>query len=193
MKNVITTRIARTVLVFSLLLSLCSLPGCMFYYKVQTVNKVTPHEMKRYDSLNKYFIIHQRDSAWHLSKPGFAEIGLSGELSALPENHRKFLTTKTKGGNRYIKNKNPYESCVLDEVHLYISDSLVPERYDSGRVLFASTGIMKTEIYKKAKGRTTVSWLAPVIGGTVLVGGVVAIIALETMFNSGLNLGLGGK
>ena len=155
------------------LLLLCSLQGCMFYYKVQAVSKVTQQEVKKYDSLNKYIIIHQKDKAWHLSQPLISDNTLYGKLSVLPENHYKFLTTKPKGGNRYVKNKKPYESCVLEEVHLYLSDSVVPEKYDSGNIKIAFSKIQKAEIYVKAKGRTTASWLVPAFVGSALGGGVI--------------------
>jgi hypothetical protein len=158
------------------LLLLGSLQGCMFYYKVQAVSKVTPQEVKKYDSLNKYIILHQRDKAWHLSQPLISDNTLYGELSVLPENRYKFLTTKPTGGNRYIRNKQPSESYVLEEVHLYISDSVIPEKYDSGNINIAFAKIQNAEVYVKAKGRTNASWLVPAIGGSVIGGGIVAVI-----------------
>ncbi len=166
--------------IFSIVVALIFLgllQGCKYYYKVQTVKSVTPQEVKQYGSLNKYIIIHQRDKAWHFSKPLISDSTLYGELSVLPENRYKFLTTKPKGGNRYIKNRHPNESYVLEEVHLYVSDSVIPKAYDSGYVKIAFSKIQNAEVYVKAKGRTTASWLIPAIGVPVLVGGVVGIIA----------------
>ncbi|MEI7982087.1 MAG: hypothetical protein WCI71_10570 [Bacteroidota bacterium] len=153
-----------------------SLQGCMFYYKVQTINTVTSQDMKKYDSLNKYFILHQKDSAWHISKLKITDNALSGDLSLLPENRWKFLTTKPKGGNRYIKNKKPYESYVIEEIHLYISDSVVQKQLECGNIQLALPAIKYAEIYKKAKGRTTSSWLIPALGMPVIAGGLAAII-----------------
>ncbi len=155
------------------LLFLGSLQGCMFYYKVQPVNRVTPLEVKKYDSLNKYIILHQRDKAWHFSQPLISENTLYGKLSVLPENRYKFQTTKPRGGNRYIKNKDPYESYVLEEVHLYLSDSVVPVKYDSGSIKIAFSKIQNAEIYVKAKGRTSASWLVPAFVGSAVGGGVI--------------------
>ncbi|MEI6436562.1 MAG: hypothetical protein WCP32_17180 [Bacteroidota bacterium] len=84
------------------LLFAISFQGCKYYYKVQTVTMVTTHEVKKFDSLNKYIILHQRDKAWHFSKPVISNNTLYGELSVLPYNRYKFLTTKPTGGNRYI-------------------------------------------------------------------------------------------
>jgi hypothetical protein len=171
------------------LLLLGSLQGCMFYYKVQAVSKVTPQDVKKYDSLNKYIILHQRDKAWHLSQPLISDNVLYGKLSVLPENRYKFQATKPTGGNRYIKNKAPYESYVLEEVHIYVSDSVVPEKYDSGSIKITFSKIQYGEVYVKAKGRTIVSWLVPSIGGTILAGGVIGgIVLVASLSHISVNL-----
>ncbi len=51
------------------LMLLGPLQGCMFYYKVQTEPLVRQQEIKKYDSLDKYMILHQRDRAWRFSQP----------------------------------------------------------------------------------------------------------------------------
>jgi hypothetical protein len=172
----------------ALLLS-CSLQSCMYYYKVQTVSKVTPQEVKKYDSLKKYIIVHQKDKAWHLSQALISENTLYGKLSVLPENRYKFLTTKPTRGNRYIKKKEPNELYVLEEVHLYVSDSVVPEKYDSGSIKVAFSNIQNAEVYVKAKGRTNASWLVPAIAGSVLGVSVVGgIIVVESLSHMSINL-----
>ena len=170
------------------LLLLSSLQGCMFYYKVQSVSKVTPQEVKKYDSLNKYFILHHRDKAWHLSQTLISENTLYGKLSVLPENRYKFLTTKPTKGNRYIKNKKPNELYVLEEVHLYVSDSVLQEQFDSGGIKIAFSKIQNAEVYVQANGRTNASWLIPAIGLPVLAVGIIGI----TVGVSDDLLGIGG-
>ncbi len=166
------------------LLLLCSLQGCMFYYKVQPVSKVTPQDVKKFDSLNKYIILHQRDKAWHLTKPLVSDNTLSGKLSVLPENRYKFQTTKPTGGNRYKNSRIPNESYVLEEVHIYVSDSVVPENYDGGSIKIAFSKIQNAEIYVKAKGRTTASWLVPALGGAVFVGGAAFGVAVAVSLSN---------
>ena len=167
------------------LLLLCSLQGGVFYYKVQPVKPVTPDDIKTFDIQNKYIILHQRDKAWQLSQPLISDSTLKGKLSVLPENRYKFLTTKPKGGNRHIRNKAPYESYVPEEVHLYVSDSVVPENYEIGGVKIALSKISNEEVYVKAKGRTSASWLIPAIAGSVLadgaIGGNVLVASLSHM------------
>lgn len=150
----------------------------MYYYKAQTVSKVEQQDIKTYASMNKYLILHQRDKAWHFSQPLISENTLYGKLSILPKNRYKFQTTKPKGGNRYIKRKSLNESYILDEVHLYVSDSIVPEKSDSGSIQIAFSKIQNAEVYVKATGRTNASWLVPAIGGPVLVIGVIGVTAI---------------
>lgn len=169
-------------------LLLGSLQGCMFYYKVQTVSKVTPQAVKKYDSLDKYIILHQRDKAWHLSQPLISDSTLYGKLSVLPDHRYKFQTTKPNQGNRYVKNKKSNETYVLEEVHLYISDSGFPIKYDSGSIKIALSKIQNAEVYVKAKGRTNASWLVPAIGGSVLVGGIAVGVAAAISLGN-MNIG----
>ncbi len=158
------------------LLLLCSVQGCKYYYKVQAVSKVTPQEFKKYDSLNKYFILHRRDKAWHLSQALISENMLYGKLSDLPANRYKYQITKPTGGNRYIKRKKLNELYVLEEVHLFMSDSVATEKFDSGSIKIPFSKIRNAEIYVKANGRTTASWIIPAIGVPVLAVGIIGII-----------------
>jgi hypothetical protein len=170
---------SRQICISLLMMVLCSLQGCMYYYKVQTVSPVAQQEVKTFTSGDKYIILHQRDSAWHLSQPLVSENILYAKLTKLPDNRYKFMTTKPEGGNRYIKRKSMDESYLLDEVHLYVPDSVVPAQTDSGSVQVAFSKILNAEVYVKAKGRTNASWLVPGIGGSVLgVGVAVGVIGV---------------
>ncbi len=126
-------------------------------------------------------------TAWHYSKLHFSNDMLYGKLSVLPDNRYKFLTTKPKDGNSYIKNKKPNESHVLEEVHLYVSDSVVPHQYDSGGVKIAYSTIQNAEVYVNAKGQINTSWLVPAIGGPVIAGWIIAVIAV--LVNDPLGIG----
>jgi hypothetical protein len=160
-----------------------SLQGCMYFYKIQTVKNVTPKEIKKYDSLNKYLIVHQGDSAWHLSKPVIAGSTFSGDLSVLSLNRLKYQTTKEKGGNRYKNTGKNDESHVLYEVHLYLNDTLVPKLYPGDNIQIAFSAIDKAVVYQKAKGRTIASWLVPAIGVPIL-GVAIFIIIMTIDYNA---------
>ena len=180
-------RPGRLIVIFLLLLSLTLFQGCKSYYKVQTINKVTKQKIKKYDSLNKYLILHQADSAWHLADPGYNDNIIYGKLCNLSDDHLKYLTTSSdpEEGNRYKKNKKIDESAVLTEVHLYLNqkDTLVPKFAAGDSVRIAYSAIQKADEYNKNKGRTLASWLVPGIGVPLLIGGIVAILAVTTMNN----------
>jgi hypothetical protein len=125
--------------------------------------------------MNKYLIVHFGDSAWHLSRIDMVESSLSGKISTLPDNHLKYKTTQADSSNRYIKKLN--ESCVLEEVHLYVKDSLFSDLNSNDSIKISISAIIKAEVYKKAKGRTIVSWLVPGLGIPILAVGIIALIA----------------
>jgi hypothetical protein len=177
----------RLIAIFLLLLSMTLFQGCKFYYKVQTINKVTMQKIKKYDSLNKYLILHQADSAWHLSDPGYNDNMVYGKLCNLPDDHLKYLTTSSdpEEGNRYKKNKKNDESAVLTEVHLYLKlkDTLVPKFAAGDSVRITYSAIQKADEYNKNKARTLASWLMPGIGVPLLIGGIVAILYVVAINN----------
>jgi hypothetical protein len=158
---------------------LSSLQGCMYYYKVQTVRPVTAITVREYDSLNKYLILHQGDSAMHISNLWIEENTLSGNLSVVPGNRLKYKNTDTTKGNRYRNTNAHNETYVLKEVHLYVVDSLVPNLFSSDRIRLDYSKIDKAEVYKKDKGRTAVSWALPIASPFVLVGVILGIIAIS--------------
>jgi len=178
----------KTVSLLITLSLLSSLQGCMYFYKVQTVNKVTAREMKQYESLSKYLILHQGFSAWHLSQPFQDGEQISGTLSVLPEDHLKYQTTNPNSGNRYkkpskgdkiVKGKDIInESVVLNEVHLYLADTLVPKFGTNDHIKIAFSAIKKAEVYVKATGRTTASWVIPAVTPIVIIGGLITVAAL---------------
>jgi hypothetical protein len=171
-------RTAKTVTTFIALMFLCFPQGCMYYYKVQTVNKVSQQDFKMYEYLNKYLILHQGASAWKLKNLKYDSEQFSGDLSVLTPNHLKYQTTNPKQANRYKNTKRNDESAVLQEVHLYVEDSLVPELNIGDNIKLHFSTIKRTEIYTAAKGRTTASWIVPIITPIVVIGGLITIAAL---------------
>jgi hypothetical protein len=168
----------KTFLISLAFIFLASIQGCKYYYKVKTVNKITAEDMKNFESLNKYLILHHGASAWHISEQRYNNEEISGKLSDLPAYHLKYQTTDSNFANRYKDTKNHNESDVLNEVHLYTADSLLPKFETGDYFKIAFSAIIKTQIYQKAQGRTTVSWLLPVITPIIVIGGLVAITAV---------------
>lgn len=181
MKTTFLTRTKKVAPVLLMLLFLTIFQGCKYYYKVQTVTKVSAQNIKECDSLDKYLILHQKKSVWHLSNPGVADDMLTGTLTVLPNSRFQYRIC-------YPNRKNVYklvdQDTVLDQVHLYLQDSLVPKFNTGDEIKIDFSAISKAEIYNKAKGRTTASFVVPItfaaIGAVAVVTGVVVIIALAS-------------
>jgi hypothetical protein len=171
--------------VFLAVIFLILIQGCMYYYKVQTANKVNSNGFKVYTALDKYIILHQGDSAWHLSGIGFTDNVITGNLSVLPADRYKFRTTKPKGGTRYKDTKKNNEYIVLDEVHLYMKDSLVPMLHPGNSILISCSSVKSAEIYIKDQRKTRDSWLLPAIGGSLLGFGVLGVIVISASGSRG--------
>jgi hypothetical protein len=92
----------------------------------------------------------------------------------------KYDITDSKGGQRY-KRKNEVD--VLDQVHLYLKDSVVPAIDSSGHIKVAFKDIKKIEVYQKGRLRSTLSWVIPSIPLGMLVAGIVGMVVLVTSGN----------
>ncbi len=161
---------------FTFLLFLVSLIGCKSYYKVQTVKPVTSKEIYQYDSLRKYFIVHNGGKALNIKNIRYNNEYLSGKLVEIPDAHMKYKTTMINKGNRYRNTKKHDESLVLNEIHLYLQDSVFENIEPNDSIKISFSQIARIEVYSKAKGKTIFSWLWPPIGGTILAVGIFAII-----------------
>ena len=148
--------------------------GCKFYYKVQTVKPVVTDSFIQYDSLNKYLILHQGDSVWHLSKYEVRGNILSGKLEALPYYRLDYQTTDPDKFNQY---KHENQINVLHQVHFYIQDSIPPKFHAGDDIYIALSSLNKAEVYQKAKGKTAVSWLWP-LSPLILLGAFITVGAL---------------
>jgi hypothetical protein len=169
------------------ILLLGTLQGCMFYYKVQTINPVTSDAINQYDSFNKYLILHDRDSVYHMSIIRYiTDSSLLGYLNALPGTCSQYKTTKPHGGNRYHKDNEYDKDYILKQVHLYLLDSIVQISNVNERIEIPYQAIQKAEIYQKAKGLTFISWFIPITLATL---SSLIIISSIAMSNMTINLG----
>jgi len=163
---------------FTTLIILSLLSGCMYYFKLQSLNNVSSEELKEYNSSNKYFILHQGKYAWNLRNILVSDDYFSGNLRELPVEHLRYLTVDKSKKNRYKKNAPPYMSSMLNEVHIYYNDTLI--KFDTGdSVIINFSSISKVEVYQEDKTATRTSWALPAVlipvASTALV---ITIIAL---------------
>ncbi len=129
------------------------LTGCMSYYKVQTsqlpFNKT---DLKTFIKEDKYFILHDVDTAFCLSNTSYNDTSFTGKLSALPKVHLKYKTEK--GSYKYDNDGYDKEDQILNEVHLYINDK-VKDKFFAGNY----TSVIKVNINSKDKDKTNSSSL----------------------------------
>jgi hypothetical protein len=177
MKKISFIGSAKIVSAFLTLTFLVFFQGCKYYYKVQPLATVTQKDIRTCDSLQKFLILHQGKSAWHLFNPGVTGDMLCGTLVLLPSDCQQFRTNHPTRTNRYRREDR---EIVLKQVHLYVKDSLMLFKTgDSVKLDFAA--ISKAEIYVKASGRTTVSWVVPItLGGVAAVAVIAGAVAVAT-------------
>jgi len=176
----ISTKLFLTIIPIFLILNL--LTGCGFYYKVQS----NDHQFKKEDLVkfiqeDKYFILHETDTAWCLSNIMYNDTLFSGTLSPLPKVHMKY---KTENGEfRYKINSAINENGILNEVHLYISDDFKKiDKTFKGNY----SSVFMVSVNSKNKGKTAKSWILPII-----IVPVVAVTLVAIMVASSMHGGLG--
>jgi hypothetical protein len=139
---------------------------------------------------NRYLVLHKADSAWHLTVTLLTDSYLIAEISQLPADHQKYLTTHPGDYNRYKKNHSLNESGVVNEVHLYLPVTYGSKYTGRETVYIELAAINKVEVYKKAKGKTIMSWVLPGVGIPLLAGTIGAGVAVASFNNSMNNMHL---
>ena len=120
---------------------------------------------------NKYVIIHFSDQIMELSKYSITNDSIKGEINKLdiPE-HMLYLHPKENSSNSY---KKRFESAVLNEVHIYTSQSS-PSK-ESNYLQIASKDITRIDMYQKDMNRTISNHVLSSLG---LIGGLVGLTYL---------------
>ncbi len=154
------------------------LTGCGFYYKVQS----NDHQFKKEDLVkfiqeDKYFILHETDTAWCLSNIKYNDTLFTGMLSPLTNVHMKY---KTENGEfRYKINCATNENGILNEVHLYVSSDVVV----NGKSFKGNyNAVFHVNVNSKDKGRTIRSWvLTPLLAplSFILLFGIFVAAAIN--------------
>ncbi|HSN59707.1 MAG TPA: hypothetical protein VLR49_02140, partial [Ferruginibacter sp.] len=127
---------------------------------------------------DRYFILRSGGQAYAMNK-----VSLSADQKFLtcvldkPDFDHKLHLVKGKHGKMQYDKNVLNDLSVLNEVHFYI----VPDTAASfGQYTLALDQIQKIEIIEKDKKRTTNSYVVGVIGSTLGVLAIVAVIALAT-------------
>ncbi len=159
---------------FTMMIFLNYLTGCMFYFKVKEENNLSnPDTQALLNLSDKYVILQEGNSVNHLYDIEIKNDLMTGKIEPLTPAHEKHLNPKKKGGNRYIKKS---ESGVVNEVHLFVNDVDLKDQSNES-VSFPLSAVQKVQIYKADGGATAASWLLPPL---IVIGVIAAIIAASS-------------
>jgi len=162
-----------------LLAAMVNLIHSCYYYKVTKPADPPPESIIRLQNENNFIILQKPDTAWQFTDIIAEDDTIKGKLSILA-GHEKYKTTNAEKGNRYKKNTVINESDVLNDVLLYITDSIPSRYYDTNRIAVPLTALSRIDVYDRDAGRTTASWILGGLGTGGAVFGIVMIIVLLT-------------
>ncbi len=154
------------------------LSGCN-YYMVNTVQNTPGDNTTINNTLAKpkYFVLHYGEHAWHMDNitvnEGKQEIKCS--ISRLTPDHLFYMHTKPTGVNRYkVGTESP-----TYEVHIYISEYA---QLNDSLIMIPVGAIQKIEMYDKAMGATTASYVFTTLG--IMAGALVVLIIIIALTKS---------
>ena len=150
--------------------------GCHFYYKVNKSAEPPGPALIKFQDDYKFIILHNADSVWKFKNIVVDEDTIRGTITKLVD-HNKYKTTNPERSNRYKKSSKINESEVLNEVHIYMTESTQPS---DTLISIPTAAIDKIELYDPAKGATVASWIFGGLGIGALAFAVVIIIVALT-------------
>ena len=161
-----------------LVLAFMNMFGGCYYYRVVTSEDPHDEVISAKQEEAKFIILHFGSQAWKFSDIIVSDETLAGKITPL-QGHDYYKTTRPEQANRYKVSKNPDEDQreVINEVHITISEY---NAMVANEITIAIENIEKIEIYDRATGATTASWVFGTLGILAAVFAVVMIIAALT-------------
>jgi len=143
-----------------------TLGGC-YYYKVVTSEDPYPEAISTQQEEAKFFILHSEDQVWKFSNISLSDETVVVKITPL-QGHKYYKTTSTQHANRYKVSNSPEkdEREVINEVHITISEYNAAEGNEISILL---ENIEKIEIYNKATGSTSASWVFSGLGIAIVL------------------------
>lgn len=167
----IKTRPAAVLIIFVLVFSSCF----QHYFRTGTAKGTDAATIQRLQNAGKYFILHSGNTATGLVNVKISGDMLEGDITQLPEEHRKHLNPNPDKTNRVKKEDKPI---TLVEVHLYCSEG-VPA--DHTHLSLALSSITRIDVYEFDKATTaaihTLSWMGVGVSSIIVIVGIVFAIA----------------
>lgn len=152
------------------------LTGCN-YYKVSRSPEPLSPAISDLQAKNKYIILHDAFSSWHLTDIIARGDTLTGKVSRI-EGHYGYQTAKPDGVHRWKRGGKAAQPDIINEVHIYTNEVI---KEIDGVVTFPVKAIEKIEIYNPAKGATAASWIFGTLG---VAAGILIIVGIVEFFSS---------
>ncbi len=159
-----------------LFFAMLNLTGCMYYFKVNYASQPYSESISEFNHIGKTIYIHSGEKRWLFTNIVVSNDSISGQIQdSLLFPHLGSI--KANKPNRYIHGGKNNERYLLNEVHVYINDSVLT---GNQRITIPGTSIGKIEVYDKDTKATTASW---VLGGVLLAATltVLTISAINSM------------
>lgn len=155
--------------------------GCQRFYRPVKVDAPSVHNkhssLKQLADQNRYFILRKGNESYSLNNIALdqKQMTLSSNVDDVSADHQLYIRERTKSYN-YSKSK--YEDVVLNEVHLFISDTV---KIDTSHTYTLPLSIIeKIEVIEYDRDKSSRSRILGTIGLVLGAGLVVLIIAAAT-------------
>ena len=147
------------------------------FYQTNTIEKTDTTVIKKFDTENKYIIVHTPTEVFALKNIKVDGERISGEWEAINKTHARYLNPASRTANRFPKK---YAEIIFSEVHLYTWDSVV----EKGHINLAMNQVYQVDAYgpdKKAdKNSKTLSIIGLSLIPVVIIGlGVIAASSIS--------------
>jgi hypothetical protein len=149
--------------------------GC-YYFKVNKSVIPPQDEIKKMQAEQKIILLHHDKKVMRFTGVTVNQDSVSGSVSSY-NTYERSKPVKTEGANRYKKSGKSNELYLLNEVHIYINEY---SETSENKISVPLKAIQKIEIYDKAKGATTASWVFSIGGTVTAVLLIISIIVLLT-------------
>ena len=142
--------------------------GCN-YYRVKKIDADFVSTLNEIGELNKYFLIHDGNDTYSLTKISVDSINLYGSLELVYDN----IYYENKRGYRYHQD----EKDIINEVHFFLNKDA--NNLDTATTTIPLTDIKEIRIIEKDTGKTVAAYVFGTIGvaaGVVVIVGIIAIL-----------------
>lgn len=164
--------------VIAILVTISLISGCYNFYKATTRSSGEPVIISSLADMAKNFVVHSATEVFLVNYVSLANDSLKGiYVGNYIFPYRVNTFPDENSNNRYVKKKG--DTRVLNEVHLYVRDTL--QRLQN-KVSFPLKHIYRLDTYDRNSGRTAISWIFGfVVGVFATYAAFILILVLFVM------------